>query len=86
MLGKTMYATAVENDVTDDGHGLIRILAELNESSTEVDRVTYPVDKDFDRQNRDIRASLDAAGYQVVGSTTEAVNGLIIPVARRSVK
>ena len=83
-LGKTMYATTTADDLTSDGYGWIHILTEFNEPNSEFDMISYPADKDYDRYNLDILASLDAAGYQVVGSITEACNGVIVPVALRS--
>jgi len=83
-LGKTMYATADAEDLTTSGHGRIRILAEFNEPNTEVDVVEYPANDGYGWASANISSALTVAGYQIVGSITEAANGIIVPVAHRS--
>lgn len=82
MSSKTLYATAEAEDLTDDGHGRIRILTEFNEPDTEIDVVEYPADEDYDRATANIYAALIDAGYQRVGSTSNDGDGLIVPVER----
>ena len=82
MHSKTMYAMATEDDLTGDGRGRIRILAEFNEPDTEIDMVTYSVDDNYDRTGLNVIDSLFASGYRIVGSITEAANGLFMPVEK----